>query len=69
MNTLNITVKNAALAESLGLAPGETVAVECRDGVPVTREWRNRLKDSKIDRCVEVKTTTSKPDKPKKEDK
>jgi len=72
MNTMNITVKNAALAESLGMAPGETVAVACKNGVPISREWRNRLKDSKLDGCVEVKLEKAAPppEKPsKKEDK
>jgi hypothetical protein len=73
MNTMNITVKNAALAESLGMAPGGTVAVACKKGVPVNREWRNRLKDSKLDGCVEIKPEKAAPPLPdkssKKEDK
>lgn len=33
------------------------------DGVPLSKFWRDRLKDSKIDNCVEV----IKPSKPKKD--
>lgn len=55
------TIHNAALAATLGVAPGATVQVETRGGVPVTREWRNRFKDSRIDGCVTIAQNVIKP--------
>lgn len=37
-----------------GQEAGETVKVEAKGGVPVERYWRDRLKDSEIDGCVEL---------------
>lgn len=31
-----------------------TITIEDNAGIPVDRFWRNRLKDAKIDNCVEV---------------
>ena len=31
---------------------GEVIYIECTDGVPVDRYWRDRVKDSEIDGCV-----------------
>lgn len=40
-----------------------TIAVDS-DGVPLSKFWRNRLKDSEIDNCVEViKPSQTKKDK------
>lgn len=52
-----------------GYSVGEIVSIECdKDGVPLVREWRNRVNDATVDNCVEfvgekspVKTKTSKP--------
>lgn len=34
---------------------GDVISVECDEyGVPLEHYWRNRLKDSAIDNCVEV---------------
>ena len=33
---------------------GDIVEVEAVDGVPVNSYWRNRLKDSQLDNCVEI---------------
>ena len=49
-----VTVKNEALAMVLGVKPGAVIKVECKHGVPVNREWRNRFTDSKIDGCVVI---------------
>ncbi len=43
---------------------GQEVNVDARDGLPVSKFWRDRLKDSKIDGCVSIvepaKKTSSK---------
>ncbi|MEK0324943.1 MAG: hypothetical protein QQN63_04495 [Nitrosopumilus sp.] len=31
---------------------GEVISIECTDGVPMDRYWRDRVKDSEIDGCV-----------------
>ena len=47
-----------------GVAKGNTVTVSVdRDGTPLDKNWRRRLKDSKIDGCVEIVTKA----KPKSE--
>lgn len=51
---MKIKIKSEALASALGYKAGDIVKVECRQGVPVSREWRNRIKDSAIDGCVEI---------------
>ena len=38
-----------------GYAPGRVVSVEVDEhGTPLEEQWRRRLKDAKIDGCVEV---------------
>jgi hypothetical protein len=37
-----------------GYQPGSIISVDDIDGVPAERFWRNRLKDAKIDNCVEI---------------
>lgn len=49
-----VTVKNKALAAVLGVKPGAVVKVECKHGVPINREWRNRFNDSEIDGCISI---------------
>ena len=44
---------------------GGTITVEDVNGIPVERFWRNRLKDAKIDNCVEVVKTRAKETKEK----
>jgi len=47
-----------------GYEAGREVTIECdSSGVPLQKFWRRRLKDAKIDNCVEV----IKPSKPKQE--
>ncbi len=60
MTKTKVTVNNKALAAVLGVKPGATVAVECKRGVPVTREWRNRFKDAEIDGCVTINQNVKK---------
>ena len=57
---MKLKINNEALAKSLGFVVGEKVNVECKRGVPIDREWRNRLKDAAIDNCVSVITETKK---------
>ncbi len=51
---IKVIVKNEALALSLGVQPGDKVAVECKNGTPISREWRNRFKDSEYDECIVI---------------
>lgn len=55
-----VTVKNEALASVLGVKPGAVIKVECKHGVPISKEWRNRFKDSEIDGCITISQTTVK---------
>lgn len=59
----SVKVNSAPLAAILGVKPGDTVKVKCKNGVPLNREWRNRFKDSEIDGCI----TVASPAKSKKE--
>lgn len=49
-----VTINNEALASVLNVKKGAVIDVECKNGVPVVREWRNRFKDSKIDGCISI---------------
>jgi len=60
---MKVTVNNEALAGTLGVKPGDTIEVKCKHGVPVTREWRNRFKDAKIDNCITIHAEKTKPSK------
>lgn len=44
-----------------GYTVGQTVRVKTKNGIPVLKFWRDRLRDAKIDDCI----TMAKP-KPKK---
>lgn len=54
MTAVKVTVNNAALALLLGINKGDVYPVECKNGVPVNREWRNRFKDADIDGCITI---------------
>lgn len=58
-----VIVNNPDLAALLGVKPGGVVHVKCKNGVPITREWRNRFKDSEVDGCITVRQNTKKPAK------
>ena len=49
-----VTINNEALAAIFGVKPGAEMSVLCKNGVPITREWRNRFKDAKIDGCITI---------------
>jgi len=51
---MKIKIKNNALALVLGYKQNNIIDIECRQDVPVSKEWRNRIKDSKIDGCIEI---------------
>lgn len=51
---MKIKIKSKALATVLGYKQNDIIDIECRQGVPVSKEWRNRIKDSVIDDCVEI---------------
>ena len=57
---VKVKVNNAALAATLGVKPGAIVGVDCKGGVPVNREWRNRFKDAKVDDCISIQEKESK---------
>jgi hypothetical protein len=42
------------------LAKDSIIEVADIDGVPIDRFWRNRIKDSAIDNCVEIVSTQTK---------
>ena len=51
MKTIKLKL-NKAMA---GYEPGHTVTIQADScGVPLEKFWRRRLKDAKIDNCVEV---------------
>lgn len=53
-----------------GVAKGKMITVSVdRDGTPLDKNWRRRLKDSKIDGCVEIVTKAAKASTEKKETK
>ncbi len=49
-----VTINNEALATALNVKKGAVIDVECKNGVPIIREWRNRFKDSIIDDCITI---------------
>lgn len=59
-----ITIKNTSGVVLNGVKPGASVKVKADgNGTPLDRYWRNRLRDSGLDGCVEVvapKKSTSK---------
>lgn len=53
----------------LGYRKGQVIDVESVKGKPRDRFWRDRLKDSAIDNCVEVVVESKKVKTTKKKDK
>ena len=53
---MKVKVNNEALAGVLGVKVGNEVDVKEKNGIPVNREWRNRLNDAKVDNCVSIVT-------------
>lgn len=51
---MQIKILNPALARSLNVKVHTVLNIYDIDGVPVQKEWRNRLCDAKLDNCVEV---------------
>lgn len=52
--TLAIKVNNEALRKIYGIGEDGIINVDARKGIPKSREWRNRLRDSAIDQCVSL---------------
>ena len=48
---------------------GQVITVKAINGQPIDRFWRDRLKDSAIDNCVEVVVESKKVKTTKKKDK
>lgn len=41
--------------DTMGFKAGDIIEIDSdADGVPMKREWRNRLADAAIDNCVEI---------------
>ena len=57
---MKISINNEALAKALGYRVNDTITIEDKDGIPLNREWRNRLRDSETDQCVTVVSAASK---------
>lgn len=55
-----VVINNPALAKLLGVKQGDKVSVECKNKIPLLREWRNRFRDAEIDNCISVCQTTKK---------
>jgi len=52
---MKITIKNTSIVRLHGLKPGDTRKIDVdRKGIPLDRNWRRRLSDSKIDGCLSV---------------
>lgn len=61
------TIENKSSVKIHGLKPGATTVIEVdTHGVPKEQMWRRRLKDSKVDGCINltpVKTSKKKGEK------
>ena len=59
-NTITLVNKSDVILN--GVKPGSTIMVKAdKDGVPLDRYWRNRLRDAGMDGAVEVvKSVTTK---------
>ena len=62
-------VHNEALARLYGVKKDGEIDVEFKDGIARNREWRNRIRDSKIDGCVSFAGVDNESESPKKEKK
>ena len=63
-----VEIENKSDVVLHGLAPGKKMQIKVdRNGLPLDRHWRRRLKDSEIDGCIEV--AVDKPKKAKKDKK
>lgn len=52
---MKITIRNDSKVRLHGLKPGDTRKIDVdRKGIPLDRNWRRRLSDSKIDGCLSV---------------
>lgn len=61
-----IEIKNTSDVKLNGLVPGGVLRVKAdRDGVPLDKYWRNRLRDAPIDGCVEIVKAAPAPKKAK----
>ena len=56
-----VSVNNPALAKLLNVKLSDKIPVMCKNGVPLSREWRNRFRDSKIDKCITISQNIGKP--------
>jgi translation initiation factor IF-1 len=64
-----VVVNNEILANILKVKPGKELRVPCKNGVPLSREWRNRFRDAETDGCITVRKNPGKPKVTSKEEK
>ena len=57
---MKVKINNEALAQALGYRVNDTITIEDKGGVPLNREWRNRLRDSETDKCIDVISAVTK---------
>ena len=57
---MKVKINNEALAKVLGYRVNDIITIEDKGGVPMNREWRNRLRDSDFDNSFPVVTAASK---------
>ena len=54
--------------DALNYKSGDIIKIDCtEDGIPLDKFWRDRLQDSKRDKCVEVVSNESKKQEPKEQ--
>ena len=59
MSNKTITLKVTTELPLHGVAKGGSIVCKVdKNGIPTDKNWRKRLRDSKIDGCVEVVTAT-----------
>lgn len=60
---MKVKINSEGLAIALDKSVGDIVEIKEKNGVPLVKEWRNRLKDAVIDDCVTVVTEKKKESK------
>lgn len=65
-----VEIENKSDVNLHGLEPGKRISIKVdRNGLPLDRHWRRRLKDSEIDGCVAIIEEKKAEKKEKKEKK
>lgn len=51
---IKIEVHNEELRKLYNVGVSGIIEVQSKRGIPLNREWRNRLKDAAIDKCISL---------------